>query len=813
MSDDTPERITLASLAPLPCWVAWQTELRAGGKKPTKVPYSPSGRGKARADAPETWGTLEAARARAADLPRPFDLGGVGLEFCPLQDGRSLGGVDLDTCRDPDAGALEPWARAVVDDLASYTEVSPSGTGVKVFFLFATEDHQAIRKALGTTANGDLKFGASWSRKTGADHPPAIELHTGARYFAVTEQLLDGSTDELRQVPTSVLIGLIRVTALEFIHGSTRGGGVAFENPGPVADDEADAALAAQQQPTSRSKIKCNLVGQDRSRSVAAFKVGAQARRDGVDFEGMCEAIRTDPESAEWFADKGLANAQRELHRIWDKTDPFSGDLILSAASPLNSARQFIGRHYTLSGIGWSGALPTLHHQNATFYTWRSSHYVETTPEVMRSALYGFLDVAETINEFRQIVPFNPNKNKVANVLEATASEAQLRDVGPPAWLVESAGPPPSELIACRNGLLHLPRRELLAHTPAFFTLNALTFDFDPQAATPSAWLAFLSSVWPDDPDAIATLQELFGLLLTADTSHQKAFLVVGPKRSGKGTIARVLTELLGAANVCSPTLSSLSTNFGVSPLIGRRLAVISDARLSGKADQAVIAERLLAITGEDAQTVDRKFREPWTGKLETRFLILTNELPRLTDASGALASRFIILKMQRSFYGSEDRGLLGKVTQDLPGILLWAIEGLQRLQQRGHFVPPKSSQAAMDELEELGSPIGAFLRECCSIGPGLGVACDELYQEWCNWCHRQGRDRPGIVQTFGRDLGAALAGLTITQPRDASGKQRRFYNGVGLSPEWLTRSDTRISPLCSPPDYHPDDPGPSPLY
>ena len=100
--------------------------------------------------------------------------------------------------------------------------------------------------------------------------------------------------------------------------------------------------------------------------------------------------------------------------------------------------------------------------------------------------------------------------------------------------------------------------------------------------------------------------------------------------------------------------------------------------------------ERILAITGEDALTIDRKHRDQWNGYLETRFVLLTNELPRLTDASGALASRFITLILTESFYGREDLGLTDKLTSELPGILNWALKGLDRLQKRGHFVPPK---------------------------------------------------------------------------------------------------------------------------
>ena len=790
------ERITTASLAALPCWVAWQTQTRGpADTKPTKVPYAPGGPDshKAKADSPTTWGTREQAEARAGRLAKPFGLGGVGVEFTTLADGRSTGGIDLDDCRDPATGELARWARTIVDRLASYTEISPSGSGVKVFFLYTTADTERIRKALGVGADGKLKHSRLWARRTGGDHPPAIEIHVSNRYFAITDELLPGATDEWRAVPTEELLRLIEVDGPAFM--------AAGQTPSTelgVSDDEADAAIAA------RSKRALG-VGGDRSRSAMAFKVGGAARRKGATFEKMCEAIRDHAETAEWFREKGN---DRELRRIWDRTDPALSELILSPGMPLVSARRFLAiRHTADEGR-------TLHHQNATFYVWRRSHYIEQPGEEIRAELYAFLDKAKqmTGGDPPDIVDFAPTKSKVANVVEATAAEAQLSVlIRPPAWLAGEGNPDPREVIACRNTLLHLPTGDTRNHTPSFFTLNALTFDYQPKAPLPANWLAFLASVWPNDQQAVDTLQELFGLCLTAETKYQKAFLLVGPKRSGKGTIARVLTDLLGRDNVAGPTLSGLGTNFGLAPLIGKRLAIISDARLSGKADQQVIVERLLSITGEDGLTVDRKFKDGWTGKLDARFVILTNEMPKLTDSSGALASRFVILRMMQSFYGKEDLALGNKLEPELPGILCWAIEGWKRLTMRGYFVPPASSADAQRELEDLGSPIGAFLRDCCLIAPGYSVDTVTIYQAWCDWCREQGRTHFGTAQTFGSDLRAAAPGVKSSQP-SVNGKRFRQYEGVKLIEDYSAkreeaeRAGTRTTPLYS--NSHPDDPG-----
>ena len=278
--------------------------------------------------------------------------------------------------------------------------------------------------------------------------------------------------------------------------------------------------------------------------------------------------------------------------------------------------------------------------------------------------------------------------------------------------------------------------------------------------------MKFLAALWPDDPEAIAALQDWFGYVLTHDTRQQKVLLVVGPKRSGKGTIARVMRGLLGVENTAGPTLAGIGTNFGLWPLIGKPLAIISDARLSGRTDAAIVTERLLSISGEDAITIDRKNLAPLTLKLPTRFVILTNELPRLTDASGALASRMIVLRLTRSWYGQEDHGLTDKLLGELPAILNWAIEGWLRLRQRGRFIQPSSGQKLIEELEDLASPIGAFLREECVIGPEREVFVRDLFDRWKIWCERMGRKDAGTAPNFGRDLRAAVPTLDCRQHR-----------------------------------------------
>ena len=137
--------LALATLAEHARWVTWRNELRDG--KPTKVPYSPRNGHKAKADDPATWGTRTEAEAAVPRLVNGSG-GGIGLQLGVLGDGRAIGGIDLDTCRAAD-GTLEPWAAEVVARIGSYTEISPSGTGAKVFFIFSAAELASLRAIMG----------------------------------------------------------------------------------------------------------------------------------------------------------------------------------------------------------------------------------------------------------------------------------------------------------------------------------------------------------------------------------------------------------------------------------------------------------------------------------------------------------------------------------------------------------------------------------------------------------------------------------------------------------------------------------------
>jgi len=417
-------------------------------------------------------------------------------------------------------------------------------------------------------------------------------------------------------------------------------------------------------------------------------------------------------------------------------------------------------------------------YQGGQFYRWNGTCWPTVEDGTIRAQLYTWFET-KTYRQEDKIKLFAPTARKVSDLLDAIRAITIIpTSTLTPSWLDQTVFPA-DEMISCDNGLIHWPTRTLHAHRPGFYCHHSVPFTFDPDAPPPKRWLSFLEELWGEDSQSVETLQEMFGYLVSGDTRQQKMFLLVGPKRGGKGTIGRVLTRMIGRYNVAGPTLASLGTNFGLQDLIDKPMAIVADARIGRKSDGSLIAERLLSISGEDLQNVDRKYRAPWSGYLPTRIVILSNLLPRFTDSSGTLASRFIVLMLQKSFYGQENLGLTEELCGELPGIFNWSLDGLQRLRDRGSFLQPQSGREAVQELEDLASPVGAFIRDRCRLGPNLQVDTVLLYRAYRLWCEDRGL-RAVNDATFGRDLRSVRPEMRVSRPR-LGGERLRLYVGITM--------------------------------
>jgi predicted P-loop ATPase len=268
-------------------FVLWKAVKDRQTGKVRKVPYQARNGKPASSTDPTTWADWDTCR----EARRRHRAAGLG----PVFNGDGVGGADLDTCRDPVTATVDDWAMRWVREINSYTEVSPSGTGLKIYFK--VDPAPALRASKRTVGEG----------ANGGDHAPAVELYLTGRYFALTGQHLEGTPDELTDATPA-----IERLAAWIAEGGGGGPSVAADLPPPLAaaidaDPKLKAAWASGEKLTR---------GGDQTRSGVEFSLVLHLARRGWSDELIELAIRHYPHGQFQGGALNERNAERRMSKL-----------------------------------------------------------------------------------------------------------------------------------------------------------------------------------------------------------------------------------------------------------------------------------------------------------------------------------------------------------------------------------------------------------------------------------------------------------------------------------------------------------------
>lgn len=410
-----------------------------------------------------------------------------------------------------------------------------------------------------------------------------------------------------------------------------------------------------------------------------------------------------------------------------DSASNWGGVVLPQPMAPMWVAKELLKTYF-------STKFCSLRYWRGDFYIWTGSFYTSISFRELEAEVWKITEDAkyerkDSLGNVTALLWWLPNQKSVAGVMKALCAATLIDDEQEE-----------DRCLATSNYVLEITNSGdvmLKPHSSQRFNLFALSFRYDENAMW-DKWFKFLEQVFPSDQESIDFIQEWFGYVLSGRTDQQKMASFVGLPRSGKGTISRILQELIGNSFISNPSIKSLSGQFGEQSLIGKQLAVISDARWdSYNVDQAI--QVLLAITGEDARTVNRKNREDWHGNLCVRFMAMSNDTPKFNDGSGAMAGRMIHVKFSRSFDGVEDTDLTNKLKTELPGILNWSLQGLKRLLHNGKFTIPTSGLVIDEVVKDDANPYRQWIAERCDIGPSYFSSAEDLLEDFLDWNGIQG--------------------------------------------------------------------------
>jgi len=727
-----------ATLKKVPRWVMWSfVEVGEGeNKRWSKMPLQTNGR-PASSTNPDTWTDF----LTAEDAYQSNKFSGIGFVFSKDDD---LVGIDLDDCYSVEEGVfINAAMQQLATQIDGYMEISPSGTGVKIFTRSAP-------------------FASH------ADHDIGFEAYSTGRFFTVTGNYISGTVPDDPQDLTSIIPAR-----------TLRATGDAFGDYQPPVEDwdiaRVESELLSKLDDYGYNNwLKVGMILHHQfNGDVEACEAWDRWSQNGPKYHAhACEN--------KWKTFKGSGATLRSMIFEVNQQSRIEalarGEIVLDAGT-MNHARTFLDNYYS-SEEGYK-----LVHYADDFYIHVGTHYEVIEEATIRSKVYTFLDKCKKSGKQGALVPFNPSPATVSGALDAIKSIVHLPNhpnTKPPIWLEDYARTKPeaSKLVSLQNGLFHLEDSILIPHSLGFFTQNSLPFAYDPLATSPT-WETFLKSVWPDDQPSIDLLQEMFGYILSGDTRQQKFFNIIGPRRSGKGTINKVLVALLGQHNTVAPELGELCDTFGLQPWLGKLLASFTDARAPERNRSAVVSQ-LLRIVGGDTITVNRKNKEAWNGYLPTRLVIYSNEVLQLTENSNALTGRMMVLKMTKSFYNKEDTDLSHKLEQELSGVFNWAMEGLKRrIARGGHFIQPESGKEYLDLMAELGNPIGSFVEDALIFDPMAVTNKDDVFAAYKHWALKKSM-APGTEQAFKRRfLAATQENFVKSDLVRVNGERSHVYMGV----------------------------------
>jgi P4 family phage/plasmid primase-like protien len=746
-------------------WVVWKWEKNEQGKW-TKPPFIATSLNKAKNNDRTTWRNYE----QACTAVENDEADGIGFNLL----GTNVAAFDIDNCRDPETGELHPYAIDLVRRANSYTEITPSGTGLRI--IGTASDRYLHRKLTGPQVS--------------------VEFYRNCeRYITISNAPLEGVTTELNDIDA------LLDTELDKLDGQKRPGTTTPQWDDSIIEESKLVELNLIEPLLDEELLTLIHNGVPKGEQSDQFFHAVGWLKDSkLSVVEIFALLSEYPKGiAKKYSSKSIDKLSKETQRAYHKAhepDPVSddddddndddakGQVIVSDSNHMKRARKMRDLQR-----------PHLVYYRDDFRDFKAGAYQIIEEGAITAHAWHFLDKAKAKRKdgrgkdaVKKIVPFCPNRNSVGETLAALKAITHLNSyVEAPCWLNGRTDLPPNQIIAFPNGLLDLRNNTLHPVDPKFFTIAALGFDYIAANAAPEPilWLKFLDEIFEgDDKDKqIAALQETFGYLLTVDTSQEKAFLLLGPKRSGKGTMVGMLRKLLASSTVAGPALKSLANTFGLTPLIDKQLAIIDDLRVGSTKDQDILIENVLKITGRGLFTIDRKYKDAWTGCLPVKLMLLSNPMPKLGDDSAALASRFIIFCTRVSFFGHEDPQLLDKLTPELTGIFHWALQGLKRLRERGHFVETATSMEARERLANLGSPARVFIAERCILDPRVFEDKDDMYSEWCTFA-QDNNMLPGTKEKFYEALYAAGGGLIQAgRPwvtlKDAKGIPIKDKNGV----------------------------------
>lgn len=338
---------------------------------------------------------------------------------------------------------------------------------------------------------------------------------------------------------------------------------------------------------------------------------------------------------------------------------------------------------------------------------------------------------------------------------------------------------PVAGFINVPNGMVAWETGDLLPHDPIHRSTIQLPVEYVPSATCPR-FEEFIAEVLPADliqptADGPGFIWELIGYTLYSGNPLHVAILLHGKGRNGKGTLIRVLKNLLGLRNCSTVGLHQLVENrFRAASLFGKL------ANLAGDLDSKWLdnTATFKAITGGDTIQAEYKYGDPFDFTPWALPFYSINKAFGSADSSEGWVARWVVVPFPNSFLGKEDRGLDARLSSEseLRGILRRGIEALPSLMARGRFAELQSLTDAKAAFVVASDAIRAWVDEFCELDYTAWEPRTAVYSAYIRHASQYGAKPLGQREFYNRI--EQIDGIYAT-----GRKGTRGFTGVRLVP------------------------------
>jgi putative DNA primase/helicase len=308
-------------------------------------------------------------------------------------------------------------------------------------------------------------------------------------------------------------------------------------------------------------------------------------------------------------------------------------------------------------------------------------------------------------------------------------------------------------LLNCANGTLELKTGRLREHRREDYITKLCPVEYHEGAEAPR-FQDFMRDIFDDNTALIQYLQRLAGRCLTGDVSEQDLHIFWGGGANGKSTLLNVLLEMLGLDYAMKAPAELLMVKRGEShpteraDLFGKRLVVATETEEGRQLAESLVKE----LTGGDRIRARRMREDFWEFGPTHKVVLCTNHKPRIKGTDHAIWRRIRLVPFTVTFSeDKQDKHLPEKLRAELPGVLLWAVQGCLEWQHHG-METPESVLVATKEYQVGEDLLAQWLAECCLTGPNYRARARDLYANYHAWCERGG-ETPQKQRGFGEAM------------------------------------------------------------